>query len=244
MRNHPSDVRHRADRGAEQHPGARGHHHAGPDEQGEHGGRAFRRREPGDGPRGPRGGGPRGHFRRGGPRFADFEPTPVSTEAITSWLTGRLPGDWFAAAPTVEVDRDEITVVGTLADTPDGAGAEAEEGRISRFREDTREQRMAIAREAEQRYDRRVAWGAVAGGTTALFTTASVPVMTRLRQPERQVLDTLVDAGVARSRSEALGWCVRLVARNTDAWLGRLREAMTEVERVREEGPEKPADED
>jgi len=62
-------------------------------------------------------------------------------------------------------------------------------------------------------------------------------VMTRLRQPERLVLDTLVEAGVARSRAHALAWCVRLVGENSDAWLGRLREAMTEVQRVRDEGP-------
>jgi hypothetical protein len=52
------------------------------------------------------------------------------------------------------------------------------------------------------------------------------------------VLDTLVDAGVARSRSEALAWCVRLVGRHADDWLGGLREAMSEVDRLRAEGPE------
>ena len=43
--------------------------------------------------------------------------------------------------------------------------------------------------------------------------------MTRLRQPQRMVLDTLVDAGVARSRSDALAWCVRLVGQHEDDWL-------------------------
>ena len=62
--------------------------------------------------------------------------------------------------------------------------------------------------------------------------------MTRLRQADRQVLDTLVAAGVARSRSDALAWCVRLVGRNADEWLGKLREAMADVERVRAEGPD------
>jgi hypothetical protein len=99
---------------------------------------------------------------------------------------------------------------------------------------------MAIAREAEHRYGRKVAWGARSGGTRRLFTTLSVPIMTRLRQPERQVLDTLVDAGVARSRSEALAWCVRLVGRHADDWLGELREAMSEVDRLRSEGPDFP----
>jgi hypothetical protein len=61
--------------------------------------------------------------------------------------------------------------------------------------------------------------------------------MTRLRMPERAVLDTLVDAGVARSRSHALAWCVRLVAEKQDEWLKDLREALTHVEKVRSEGP-------
>ena len=61
--------------------------------------------------------------------------------------------------------------------------------------------------------------------------------MTRLRQPERQVLDTLVDAGVARSRSDALAWSVRLVGQHADDWLGQLREAMSEVDKLRSDGP-------
>ena len=71
-----------------------------------------------------------------------------------------------------------------------------------------------------------------------MFTTLSIPVMTRLRQPERRVLDTLVDAGVARSRSDALAWCVRLVGKNIDAWLEDLRAALRRVEQVRKEGPD------
>jgi len=70
-----------------------------------------------------------------------------------------------------------------------------------------------------------------------MFTTLSVPVMTRLRQPERLVLDTLVDAGVARSRADALAWCVRLVAQHEDDWLTELRSAMTQVADVRTKGP-------
>jgi hypothetical protein len=178
---------------------------------------------------------------RGFARWGDRPEAPPADDAA-AWFAGRLPDDWFAEPPVVTVDRDEITVVGTIeapaveTDAP-GAVAAAESGRIRRFREDTRDARIAIANEAEHRYGRKVAWGATAGGTTELFTTLSVPVMTRLRQPERQVLDTLVDSGVARSRSEALAWCVRLVGENADAWLSRLREAMEGVERVRKEGP-------
>jgi hypothetical protein len=161
-------------------------------------------------------------------------PENVNTESIASWFGGRLPEDWFISTPNITVDRDEILVVGSLEAAGD---KDAAAGRIARFREDTRERRMAIAREAEERFDRKVAWGAECGGQTVLFTTMSVPVMTRLRQPERRVLDTLVDAGVARSRSHALAWCVRLVGQHTDDWLTALRTAMEEVERVREQGP-------
>ena len=158
------------------------------------------------------------------------------SESVSSWLAGRLPEDWFEGAPEVTVDRDEILVVGSVA-APEGADADSESGRIARFREDTRERRMAIAREAEHRFGRKIAWGAECGPVRSVFTNLAVPVMTRLRQPERLVLDTLVEAGVARSRAEALAWCVRLVGENADDWLGRLREAMTEVQRVRDEGP-------
>jgi hypothetical protein len=154
--------------------------------------------------------------------------------SIEGWFAGRLP-EWFTGAPEIEVDRDEIVVVGALPD-PGGDG-DAEAGRIKRFREETREKRMEIAREAEHRFGRRVAWGATAGGTTELFTTLSVPVMTRLRQPERRVLDTLIDAGVARSRSDALAWCVRLVGKNEEAWIASLRDALVAVERARAAGP-------
>jgi hypothetical protein len=65
--------------------------------------------------------------------------------------------------------------------------------------------------------------------------------MTRLRQPQRLVLDTLVAAGVARSRSEALAWCVRLVGQHSEDWLAELREAMENVERVRGQGPDAEA---
>jgi hypothetical protein len=119
----------------------------------------------------------------------------------------------------------------------DSDAAEAEAGRISRFREETRSRRIAIAQEAERRYGRKVAWGAQAGGTRTVFTSLGVPVMTRLRLTERQVLDTLIESGVARSRSEALSWCVKLVGSKADTWLADLRRAMQAVQEVREAGP-------
>jgi hypothetical protein len=169
----------------------------------------------------------------------DSEPE----EKLHGWFTGRLPGDWFTSAPGIVADREEITVIGALPEPEVRTGAteaeraEAVDGRIRRFREDTREHRIQIAREAEHRYGRKVSWGVTCDGRTVMFTTLSVPVMTRLRQSQRLVLDTLVDAGVARSRSEALAWCVRLVGEHEDSWLADLRQALRQVEQVRSEGP-------
>ncbi|MGH8775245.1 MAG: hypothetical protein ACRDWI_08765 [Jiangellaceae bacterium] len=168
-------------------------------------------------------------------------------EKIRGWLTGRLPQDWFEGPVEVTVDRDEITIVGRIpepavaGDASDAERAEAVSGRITAFREQTRDRRIEIARELEHRSRRKVAWGVQCGDRQQLFTTLAMPVMTRLRQPERQVLDTLVDAGVARSRSEALGWCVKLTGQNTEAWLSDLRAAMARVEEVRETGPDATA---
>jgi hypothetical protein len=168
--------------------------------------------------------------------------TDIAVEEIRGWLTGRLPSGWFSSLQ-VSVDKDEVLIVGVLdePEVADDAGeaerAAAAAGRVRGFREDTRGRRIEIARELEHRTGRRVSWGVRMGERTMLFTTASVPVMTRLRQPERQVLDTLVDAGVARSRSDALAWCVRLVGSNSQTWLADLREALQRVEQVRSQGP-------
>lgn len=164
-------------------------------------------------------------------------------DTITGWFSGRLPTGWFEGAPDIQTDREEILVVGALSGpelSPD-ASAEAREAaidaRIAGFREDTRALRMRIADEAQRRFRRKVSWGAACGDRRQLFTTLSVPAMTRLRMPERDVLDTLVEAGVARSRSHALAWCVRLVAERQEDWLRDLREALQRVQEVRGSGP-------
>lgn len=187
----------------------------------------------------PGGRGPGGRGRPGGWQQADLPPA----DDAAAWFAGRLPGDWFTGAPAITVDREEIVVVGELAapevggDAGSGARTAAATGRIGRFREDTREARMQIADEAEARYGRKVAWGASIGDTRVLFTHLAVPVMTRLRQDERRVLDTLVDAGVARSRADALAWCVTLVGEHTEEWLAGLRQAMQQVDELRKQGP-------
>src|SRR5690242_7505219 len=101
------------------------------------------------------GGRGRGFGRPGGWQQADLPPT----DEAASWFADRLPSDWFVDAPDVTVDREEIIVAGELppeeGEAPDEAAAQ---GRIQRFREDTRETRMTIADEAESRYGSKVAW--------------------------------------------------------------------------------------
>ncbi|MGW2567239.1 hypothetical protein [Streptomyces sp. NPDC001537] len=170
--------------------------------------------------------------------------TTEQREKLRGWFAGRLPEDLFEEPAELTVDREEITVIGRipaprLAEGASDAEREAAvQGRIQEFRERTREARIEVAREAEHRFGRKVSWGVECGGKRALFTHVAAPVMTRLRQPERQVLDTLIAGGVARSRSDALAWCVRLVQRHTDDWLAELRASLEHVQRVRAQGPD------
>ena len=174
--------------------------------------------------------------------------TEQQREKLRGWFAGRLPDDLFEELTEVAVDREEITVIGRIRpprlaeDAPAAEREAAVTARIQEFRERTREARMAVARDAEHRFRRKVSWGVVCDGERALFTHVAAPVMTRLRQPERQVLDTLIAAGVARSRSDALAWCVRLVQRHTDDWLSELRESLEHVQRVRAQGPDTEPD--
>jgi hypothetical protein len=161
----------------------------------------------------------------------------IDPQGLVPWFVARLPQDWFSGPPRVLVDRDEIMVIGRLRDHADAQNGGTCPANIDLFRESTREERMRIAADAEARFERRVSWGVECDQLRRVFTSLSVPVMTRLRLPERVVLDTLIGAGVARSRSDALAWCVRLVAANQDTWLDQLRQALSAVEDLRAGGP-------
>lgn len=168
----------------------------------------------------------------------------IPTRDLESWFGRRIPGGWFEAIEVL-ADAEEILVIGTLEEPPPDGGDETPalrearlEGHMAAFREATRGDRVGIAREAEASFRRNVAWGVRCGDVRRLFTTNTTPVMTRLRLPERRVIDTLVDAGVARSRSEALAWCVKRVGEVEADWLSELRDAFAHVEAVRVAGPD------
>lgn len=162
-------------------------------------------------------------------------------DEISTWLAERIPPTWFEAGPELAVDRDEVLIVGRLQHPPDARDGAVPQT-IKRFREETRAQRVGIAREMEQVFGRKVSWGVECAGEREIFTALSLPIMTRLRMEERAVLDALVDARVARNRSQALAWCVRLVRRHQGPWIEQLVEALEEVDRVRARGPDVDGD--
>ena len=94
--------------------------------------------------------------------------------SIKGWFAGRLPDGWFSGVD-VTIEDDQIVVVGALPekDLPTTSSAEEKEGaaagRIARFREETRGQRIGIAQEAEERFHKYVTWGAKLGGVTKRF---------------------------------------------------------------------------
>jgi hypothetical protein len=101
--------------------------------------------------------------------------TETSVDEIKGWFAGRLPDGWFTGVE-VTLDGDQIVVVGTLpavelaksATAAEKSGAA--EGRISRFREETRGERIWIAREAEAKFEKNVTWGASIGDARKTFT--------------------------------------------------------------------------
>jgi hypothetical protein len=155
---------------------------------------------------------------------------PKRTVTPAEWFAEKVPSGWLSAPPEVTADTEEVVVVLPLAD---------DAGDVRAFRAATKDQRMAIAAEAQDLFGRTVSWGVRRDGAVHLFTHLAVPAMTRLRQPERRVLDTLVAGGVARSRSEALAWCVRHVAETEGDWLAELRDALQAVDEVRRDGPKR-----
>ena len=94
--------------------------------------------------------------------------------SIKGWFAGRLPDGWFEGVE-VTIEDDQIVVIGALPekDLPATSGPEEKEGaaagRIARFRDETRGDRIGIAQEAEERFHKFVTWGTTLGGVTKRF---------------------------------------------------------------------------
>src|SRR5262245_65497647 len=90
------------------------------------------------------------------------EHTYASPEELSGWFAGRIPSDWFVGAPIVTSDREEILVVGTLADPelPSDVTAETDSAersaRIEGFCEEKRKRREGCAVEDTRRLGRRI----------------------------------------------------------------------------------------
>jgi hypothetical protein len=151
-------------------------------------------------------------------------------DEVVAIVARRLPPALVALPPLVRRYPDEIVVVLQVEPTGDPA---ADHALIERRREETRPARMKVARELERELGAPVSWGMRAGAAEIIFTTRTAPVMTRLGRAEREVLDTLVAAGVADTRSSALAYTVRAFAAEHTAWLAEVRGAIAEVDRVR-----------
>ena len=172
----------------------------------------------------------------------------TKTQDLAGWFAGRLPDDWFTEPPEVTTDREEILVVGRLAepDYPKDAddAAKADGPRRPHPALPRGHPRAAHAHRRRSRAAHRPqgrVGRACAATSEACSPQLAVPVMTRLRMSERQVLDTLVGAGVARSRSDALAWCVRLVRDHEGEWIDQLRDALVAVHEARATGPKPSA---
>lgn len=160
------------------------------------------------------------------------------TEAAR-WVHEQMPAELLSGPPELSAYDDEVVVLLPIAlpalpeDLPAEARRRAEYQLIAQRREETRPLRMRLARDLQKRLGLAVAWGMRAGESEALFTTRSAPVMTRLGRAEREVLDTLVAAGVADTRSSALAYAVRAFATEHADWLAEVRDAIAQVEQVR-----------
>lgn len=111
-------------------------------------------------------------------------PEQPDLAAISAWFTKRLPASWFSGPAAVTLAPGGLQVVGTLpavelgSDADGSLKAAAAAGRIARFREETRHERIAIAEEAEARFGLPVTWGATCGEASLLFTPGGEPAGT------------------------------------------------------------------
>src|SRR5579859_3125786 len=105
---------------------------------------------------------------------------------VADWFAGRLPEEWASGPAQIDIDREEIIVVVPQAD----------DGPSNDFRDATRDQRIALARQAEETFARKISWGVLRHGVQRLFTTVRAPVTAELAMPERRILDTLTASGV------------------------------------------------
>ncbi|MCG8351634.1 MAG: hypothetical protein MI924_28030 [Chloroflexales bacterium] len=161
----------------------------------------------------------------------------MQVEELQQWLQSKLPATLTAMPPRIKIYSDEVVIVlyPNEAPMPDDSidQRSAEQALIAYQRELTRSLRMRLADEIQKKLRLPVAWGMRIGESEVLFTTRTIPVMTRLGRIERDVLDTLVAAGVAETRSSALAYTVRAFAAEHADWLAEVSQVIEQVRQVR-----------
>ena len=158
-------------------------------------------------------------------------------QELRKWLLSQLPASVVGSDPEITIDADELLIILTLnTETLVGEGEalkNAEHALLERQRSETRALRIQLGRQLERTCGYAVSWGMRAGGTVQLFTPNTTAVMTRLTREERQVLDTLIAANVANTRSAALGYIVRTFAVEHQDWLHKAQQAAKNMASLR-----------
>jgi hypothetical protein len=163
-------------------------------------------------------------------------------DEIKSWLLEQLPSSVLASDPEINIESDELLVILHVAvDSVTGEGearAQSERALIDRLRTETRALRIHLGRSINRTYGMIVSWGMQAGETLQRFTSnTTVPVMTRLTRTERHVLDTLIAANIANTRSTALSYIVRTFAAEHRDWLNEIQGVARHMARLRKQVP-------
>lgn len=166
--------------------------------------------------------------------------TVSDLQELAQWLCGQLPASVLGNDPEVTIDADELLIILTLetemfVDEGEATRRRAEQELVERLRSQTRQLRIQLGRHLERTYGCAVSWGMRAGETLELFTPNTAPVMTRLSRQERQVLDTLIAANIAHTRSAALSYIVRLFAAEHQEWLNTVQQAVQQMTSLREQ---------
>ena len=160
--------------------------------------------------------------------------TDETRERVAGWFAGRLPQEWQATPAQITIDREEITVRLSIPDVEwartqtaarsRGAGRPGQgvprgdprqaDGDRPRGRAPLRRQGVVgtAGRRGRRRAQRALDPRRRAGDDPAAPAAADGPGHPRRRR-------------VARSRADALAWCVQLVGQHEDDWLTELRDA-------------------
>ena len=123
---------------------------------------------------------------RGRPAAGARRPRPpVERTEVAGWFAGRLPDDWFTGPVELTIDRDEITVVGTLRRARRRRGRPGRRPRRPDLpvpRGDPRSSGWRSPTPPRSATAGRSPGAPSCGDDRELFTNLSMPVMTRLRQ--------------------------------------------------------------